>query len=74
VGCAPDLITKGENGQIFPVGDVVALSESIRWAIANAEPAGKASFKRIQNWGFQEDLKGLKSALKVPRLSPVSQR
>jgi glycosyltransferase involved in cell wall biosynthesis len=73
VGCAPDLVIKGENGQIFPVGDVAVLAESIRWVIANAELAGKTSFKLIQNWGFQEDLKGLKSALKTPRLSPVSQ-
>jgi glycosyltransferase involved in cell wall biosynthesis len=52
VGCAPDLIIKGKNSQIFLVGNVAALTESIRWVIANTELPAKASFKHIQNWGF----------------------
>jgi glycosyltransferase involved in cell wall biosynthesis len=63
VGCAPDLIADKHNGCIFPVGDVKALAESIQWAIANAESAGKSSFKRIQNWSFRENIVGLKASL-----------
>ena len=63
VGCVADLVMKGENGCIFPVGDIKLLAEGIQWAIANSETAGKISFKRIQDWSFQEDVQGLKQAL-----------
>lgn len=63
VGCAPDLVIEDQNGRIFPVGDIAALSEAIRWAIANAKSAGNTSFKHIQSWSFQEDVQKLKQAL-----------
>jgi glycosyltransferase involved in cell wall biosynthesis len=63
VGCVADLVVKGENGCIFPVGDIKLLAEGIQWAIANAETAGQVSLKHIQNWSFQEDVQGLKQAL-----------
>ncbi|MGJ5673022.1 MAG: glycosyltransferase family 4 protein [Nostochopsis sp.] len=63
VGCAADLVNKGQNGQIYPVGDVKALAEAIRWAIANRISAGDISLKQIQKWSYQEDLQGLKQAL-----------
>ncbi|PMB39467.1 glycosyltransferase [Fischerella thermalis CCMEE 5330] len=63
VGCASDLVKDGQNGQIYPVGDITALAEAIRWAIANSISAGEISLKQIQNWSYQEDLQGLKQAL-----------
>lgn len=63
VGSAADLVVDGQNGQTFPVGDVVALAEAMRWAIANAKSAGEMSYKRIQTWSFQENIQGLKRAL-----------
>ena len=63
VGCAPDLVLDGQNGAIFPVGDVVALAESMKWAIANSQMAGDRSQKIIKNWSFDEDLQGVKSSL-----------
>ncbi len=63
VGCAPDLVLNEQNGTIFPVGDVVALAESMKWAIANSIVAGTKSRDIINNWSFQEDLQGIKSSL-----------
>jgi len=65
VGCASDLIVDKQNGMIFPVGDVRALADAMRWAIANADQAGKKSLELIQSWSFQEDIKGLKSSLGI---------
>jgi glycosyltransferase involved in cell wall biosynthesis len=64
VGCAPDLVLDGENGCIFPVGNIEALAKAIEWVIINANKAGKISLKQIQKCSFREDIKGLKSALK----------
>ncbi|MEA5602302.1 glycosyltransferase family 4 protein [Nostoc sp. UHCC 0252] len=63
VGCVPDLVKDGQNGRTFPVGDVAALAESIRWAIANPTSVGDCSLKIIQQWSYQEDVQGLKQAL-----------
>lgn len=63
VGCAPDLVKEGQNGQIYPVGNVKALAEAIHWAITNRVSAGDLSFKQIHKWSYQEDLQGLKQAL-----------
>lgn len=63
VGSAADLVVQGQNGRTFPVGDVVALADAMRWAIANAQSAGQMSSKRIQTWSFQENIQGLKRAL-----------
>lgn len=63
VGCAPDLVVEGQNGRVFPVGDVAALADAMRWAIKHSKSAKNLSLKRIQGWSFQEDLEGLKQAL-----------
>jgi glycosyltransferase involved in cell wall biosynthesis len=63
VGCAPDLVIESKNGRVFPVGDIAALAEAIRWAIANLSSAGDISLKCIQNWSFREDIEGLRLGL-----------
>jgi glycosyltransferase involved in cell wall biosynthesis len=63
VGCAPDLVKNGENGRIYPVGDIQSLADAIKWAIAHHNDAGNISRKLIQTWSYQEDLQGLKQAL-----------
>jgi glycosyltransferase involved in cell wall biosynthesis len=66
VGCAPDLITDGENGCIYPVGDVSALENALRRVLDTpgvAERMGQRAFKRIQGWSFEEDIQGLRRAL-----------
>lgn len=63
VGCASDLVLDGQNGAIFPVGDVVSLAKSMKWAIANSVVAGDRSQKIINNWSFEKDVLGLKASL-----------
>ncbi|MEQ9667667.1 glycosyltransferase family 4 protein [Coleofasciculus sp. G2-EDA-02] len=63
VGSAADLVVDGQNGKSFPVEDVDALAEAIRWAIANYKVAGEMSFKFIRYWSFKDNLQGLKQAL-----------
>ena len=66
VGCAPDLIDDGVNGCIYPVGDVAALSAGLRRVLdtpGTAETMGRRAFERIQAWGFEEDVSGLRAAL-----------
>jgi glycosyltransferase involved in cell wall biosynthesis len=66
VGCGPDLIQDGVNGCIYPVGDVAALAEALRSVLERpdaAEEMGQRAFERIQSWGFEEDIRGLRQAL-----------
>jgi glycosyltransferase involved in cell wall biosynthesis len=66
VGCAPDLIEDGVNGYMVPVGDVEALACALRRALekpGRAEAMGERAFARVQQWGFEEDVRGLRRAL-----------
>ena len=66
VGCAPDLVSDGENGCIYPVGDVDALASALGRVLNTAgaaEAMGERAFERIQRWGFEEDVQGLRRAL-----------
>lgn len=63
VGCAPDLVLEGQNGRTFPVGNIEAFADAMRWALNHASSAGEASLRRIQTWSFSEDLSGLKASL-----------
>ena len=66
VGCQPDLIADGLEGAIFPVRDVPALTAALRRVLATPETAatmGERALERIQTWGFEEDVCGLRHAL-----------
>lgn len=66
VGCQPDLIRDGVEGCVFPVGDVGALTGALRRVLATPETAvemGRNGLRRIQSWGFEEDIRGLRQAL-----------
>ena len=66
VGCAPDLITNGVEGFVYPVGDVDALTESLRQVVGVpglAEKMGAAALVRISGWGFEQDVAGLRAAV-----------
>lgn len=67
VGCWPDLVRPGENGDVFPAGDATALAAALSPYLidpAMRERAGAASLEIIHRWSFAEDLLGLQSALK----------
>lgn len=66
VGCGPDLIADGVNGCIYPVGDIAALTDALRRVLGSPESAaamGQRAFHRIQSWGFDRDVAGLRAAL-----------
>jgi glycosyltransferase involved in cell wall biosynthesis len=66
VGSQPDLITDGLQGCVFPAGDVKALTAALRRVLATPETAalmGQRGLERIQTWGFEEDIRGLRRAI-----------
>ncbi|MCA1693461.1 MAG: glycosyltransferase family 4 protein [Actinobacteria bacterium] len=66
VGCAPDLIQDGIAGAIFPAGNVDALAGAVRDILApagRAELMGRNAASRIAQWGFEQDIQGLRRAL-----------
>jgi glycosyltransferase involved in cell wall biosynthesis len=76
VGCQPDLIEDGVEGCVFPAGDVAALAKALRRVLATPETAkamGQRGLAKIQTWDFEEDVRGLRSAIaevtrKIPSL------
>jgi len=65
-GCAPDLISDGVNGCVYPAGNIDALAAALRRVLASPEIAqamGERAFERMQSWGFEEDVRGLRVAL-----------
>jgi glycosyltransferase involved in cell wall biosynthesis len=66
VGCQPDLIADGVEGCVFPAGDVAALTEALRRALATPETAkamGQRGLERIQTWSYEEDIRGLRQGI-----------
>jgi glycosyltransferase involved in cell wall biosynthesis len=66
VGCQSDLITDGEEGCVFPVGDVNALAEALRRVLSTAETTeqmGYRALNRIKTWSFEEDVLALRQAI-----------
>ncbi len=65
VGCGPDLVRNGENGFIFPAGNIASLAEALRQVLEDQEKCGRMgqqSLEIIEKWGFAEDIQGLKQA------------
>ncbi len=65
MGCAADLVRDGENGFVYPFGNVEALRAALHTILqpGAAERMGHASRQRIAHWSYREDLQGLKAAL-----------
>jgi glycosyltransferase involved in cell wall biosynthesis len=66
VGCAADLISDGVEGFVFPVRDVEALAGALRRVLETPETAagmGRRALERINHWGFDQDIDGLRQAL-----------
>src|SRR5208337_507215 len=73
VGCGPDLVRNGENGYIFPAGEVAALAAALSKVLADPETChrmGARSRDLISPWGFSEDLAGLRQALQAVMANP----
>jgi glycosyltransferase involved in cell wall biosynthesis len=66
VGGAPDLVTDGVEGCIYPVRDVQALAGALRRVLNTpdiAEEMGRHALSRINNWSFEEDILALRQAI-----------
>ncbi|MFQ5964079.1 MAG: glycosyltransferase family 4 protein [Candidatus Scalinduaceae bacterium] len=66
VGASPDLVKDGENGFVYPVGDIERLASCLLKLIQSPElmeKMGKFSSEIISKWGYKEDLEGILSAL-----------
>jgi glycosyltransferase involved in cell wall biosynthesis len=65
VGCAQDLVRPGENGLVFPAGNVSALTEALRDALADPVRLaqwGDRSREIISDYSYTRALGGLKQA------------
>jgi glycosyltransferase involved in cell wall biosynthesis len=66
VGCGPDLVRPGENGEVFKAGDIAGLSLALNKVVSNqakCRALGQRSLEIISKWGIEEDVAGLKQAL-----------
>jgi glycosyltransferase involved in cell wall biosynthesis len=66
VGCATDLVRHGENGFIYPAGDVDELSKCLRELINNPGlrlKMGRSSSLIIESWNYQSGVRNLVKAL-----------
>jgi len=66
IGAGADLVHGGDNGFIYPCGDVAALAVSLRSVLRDptrCRAMGERSRAIIARWSFAEDLAGLRAAL-----------
>jgi glycosyltransferase involved in cell wall biosynthesis len=67
VGCGADLVTPGKTGLVFPAGDVDALADCLREALADRDrlrATGEAGRERVQKYSYEAATQGLLDALK----------
>jgi glycosyltransferase involved in cell wall biosynthesis len=66
VGAGRDLVRSGETGEIYPVGDVAALSDLLRRLLADPmqlKRMGEAARRRMETWSYRECLNGYVEAI-----------
>ena len=66
VGAGADLVVDGENGFVFPTGDVAALARALESVLRDPQrkrEMGRRSLDRVAGWSFEQDRKGLLRAL-----------
>lgn len=66
VGCAPDLLRHGDNGLLYPAGDVPQLAEALEALLSDTrqrERMGRRSAEIVSAWDFEADVTGIRQAL-----------
>ena len=65
-GCAADLVQNGENGFVYPVGDLSALRAALEATLqpGSAARMGQRSREIIAGWSYAQDVDGLRQALR----------
>ena len=75
VGCGPDLVRSGENGYVFPAGDIAGLRQALVNLLGDPQKCrvmGQKSREIIETWGLEEDVAGLNQALAyVTKIKPA---
>ena len=74
VGAAADLVRHDDNGFVYPVGNISALSECLRLALGDETKRiemGRRSTAVIENWNLDQVLEGFLEAIRyVSRTNP----
>jgi len=67
VGCHKNLVQDGKNGFVFPAGDTAALANSLSRVLAGdtGRQMGIESLRIIQDYSFEQNVQGLRSALEA---------
>jgi len=66
VGCSSDILKHGQNGYIFPFGDIDKLAfylEDLVISKEKREKYGERSIDIIQNYSYEKDIEGIINAL-----------
>jgi glycosyltransferase involved in cell wall biosynthesis len=66
VGCGPDLVRHGVNGEVFDHSSAEALETSLERCISQPDrlrELGRASLGLVEKWGLPETVKGITDAL-----------
>lgn len=66
VGSGKNLVSQGENGFVFPMGDITKLGEHLKMLIDNKdlrESMGKKSLDLVKKYSFEQDIDGILTAL-----------
>jgi glycosyltransferase involved in cell wall biosynthesis len=66
IGCVADLVRDGVNGYTPEAGDVAGLADALQRLIEDDDlrrGQGRESLARIRQWGYQQCLEGIRSAL-----------
>lgn len=73
VGAVPDLVKDGENGRLFQAGDVAGLTNVLRALVSDralTAQMGEESRRKIGKWGYDEDIQGIRAALRAAGRAP----
>lgn len=68
VGCAPDLVTSGMTGEVFPFGDVAALAaalERVRARVDAGRSFSQACLERAAEYSYDAATAGLEAACRA---------
>jgi glycosyltransferase involved in cell wall biosynthesis len=65
VGCAPDLVTPGVTGEVYPAGDVAALAAALARVLAAARNMADACRARAAEFSFAAATAGLAAACRA---------
>lgn len=74
VGTATDLVKPGENGFVYPVGDIGALRSCLSALLESSQlrqQMGRRSLEIVSEWSYEKDVEGILAALEYVRKNRV---